>query len=577
MLRIENTFREQKGFVEKNLSVTQLLFDHAKATGKHFDSKYLPTELFTEQMDDEQIWQQLEMQNESFWEKCMTETCRLLSLSKIKFVMKINNSEDEALGSSIEEEIPKSNSNISPSTNDEGQDESSSEKSDEAGSHQSNSNEDSDSDENENSDSNENPVSNTLKNNGSLVDDTFFNLNEMEAYLDNEDKKELERLNGRSNGKDDFEEDSEEIDYFDSLSESESNDDEKTNGKDIMFADFFDKGKSAINEENQKKIRLRAEREAKNKRKDREMKEDLGIEDSEAGSNSDNSETDNEEKSEFDIRQQRLQKRIGELEEKAISEKPWQLKGEITSITRPKNSLLEEVLEFDSVSRPAPLITEETTLCLEDIIKRRIKSKVWDDVERKIKPLNDKQDFRKSLVLQQEKSKESLAQIYEKEYLEKVHKLTSLDETTKPDEPAAHTEIRKSIRDLFVKLDALSNFHFTSKPIIPESKIITNIPAIEMEEVAPLAVSDANLLAPEEIRTKSVGDEIGKTERTDTDKKRERRKKKQKQKLIKKQNDKRIEEKEKLGIKTTSKEKKQQLMKQVVKSRNVMKVQNFME
>lgn len=69
-----------------------------------------------------------------------------------------------------------------------------------------------------------------------------------------------------------------------------------------------------------------------------------------------------------------------------------------------------------------------------------------------------------------------------------------------------------------------------------------------------------------------ASDEIGKTERTDTDKKRERRKKKQLQKLNQKKNDQRIEEKEKLGIKATSKEKHTQLMNQVTKGRNVIKV-----
>lgn len=209
---------------------------------------------------------------------------------------------------------------------------------------------------------------------------------------------------------------------------------------------------------------------------------------------------------------------------------------------------------------------------MEDIIKRRIKSKAWDDVERKIKPVNDQQNFRKSLVLKQEKSKESLAQIYEKEYLQRVHKSNDMDDISKPDEPQEHIEIRRSMKDLFIKLDALSNFHFTSKPVTAEVKIITNIPAIEMEEVAPVAVSDGKLLAPEEIRARPIGDEMGKSERTDSDKRRERRKKKLKQKITKRQNDKRIEEKESLGIKVTSKEKQQQLLNQVVKNRNVIKV-----
>lgn len=245
-----------------------------------------------------------------------------------------------------------------------------------------------------------------------------------------------------------------------------------------------------------------------------------------------------ESKSSFEKRQEKMSEKIDELEKAALGEKPWQLSGEVTAQTRPENSMLEEHVEFEQTSRMAPSITEETTLQLEDIIKQRIKDQAFDDVVRKEKPKEEVFEYKKRLTLDHEKSKQSLAEIYEQEYLKQNQQKT---ETENP----SHVEIQKLMDTLFLKLDALSNFHFTPKPPVPEVKVVSNLPSIAMEEVAPVSASDATLLAPEEVKEKNkAGDILGDTEKTTTDKKRDRRHKKTVKRLKIKEKEKRQKLKE---------------------------------
>ena len=59
-----------------------------------------------------------------------------------------------------------------------------------------------------------------------------------------------------------------------------------------------------------------------------------------------------------------------------LLDKPWQMRGEVMAKDRPENSLLQEDLVFEHVTRPPPEITEEVTCTLEKMIKERIRDKV---------------------------------------------------------------------------------------------------------------------------------------------------------------------------------------------------------
>lgn len=112
-----------------------------------------------------------------------------------------------------------------------------------------------------------------------------------------------------------------------------------------------------------------------------------------------------------------LSQHIAALEARNIGEKPWQMTGEVGGQSRPQNSLLEEDLQCDLGSRPPPLPTEETTRSLEDVIRERVVRRFWDDVQRKEKPKEVPYKYAVVRPLDQEKSKLSLAEVYEQEYL----------------------------------------------------------------------------------------------------------------------------------------------------------------
>jgi U3 small nucleolar RNA-associated protein MPP10 len=166
----------------------------------------------------------------------------------------------------------------------------------------------------------------------------------------------------------------------------------------------------------------------------------------------------------YEKRMASLQDQIAELESENVAPKEWMFTGETDSRQRPQNSLLEEDLEFDRVRKAVPVITEEVVQSLEERIKARVLEGRFDDVVR-IRPLEDKPFLpSKLLELQDTKSTQSLAQIYESEYLANQTG-GSLPDDRDGRLKKEHDEITILWEKMCSKLDALSNAHFVPKQV----------------------------------------------------------------------------------------------------------------
>jgi U3 small nucleolar RNA-associated protein MPP10 len=107
-----------------------------------------------------------------------------------------------------------------------------------------------------------------------------------------------------------------------------------------------------------------------------------------------------------------------------------------------------------------------------------------------------------SVELSDAKPTKSLAEVYEDEFTkqQQVATGTYVDERTVKQQQQ-HSEIDTLFKELCYKLDALSNYHFTPKPPQAELTVVgtAETAAIDMEEILPVHVSDAQVLAPQEI------------------------------------------------------------------------------
>ena len=116
--------------------------------------------------------------------------------------------------------------------------------------------------------------------------------------------------------------------------------------------------------------------------------------------------------------------RIDRLEDQMVSKtgapKAWQLTGETNSKHRPLNSLLAEHLDFNTVSKLPPTITQEKSTNIEGVIKQRILDELFDDPVRRYLPGNKKRGGDDDNAFDFTKSKKGLGELYEDDYRQKL-------------------------------------------------------------------------------------------------------------------------------------------------------------
>ncbi|EKM61019.1 uncharacterized protein PHACADRAFT_168381 [Phanerochaete carnosa HHB-10118-sp] len=200
----------------------------------------------------------------------------------------------------------------------------------------------------------------------------------------------------------------------------------------------------------------------------------------------------------YEKRMSAIREEIIALETENVAQKHWTLMGEATTRSRPQNALLEEDLEFERVMKSVPVITEETVQGLEERIKLRITANQFDDVVRK-RPVDDKPFLpSRFFELQDTKSKQSLAEIYEDEYTAaKTGGVTGEDRDGKLKKE--HDEIEKLWEQMCSKLDALCNAHFTPKAPKAIISTVANVSTATIESALPTTQAATTMLAPEEV------------------------------------------------------------------------------
>lgn len=313
------------------------------------------------------------------------------------------------------------------------------------------------------------------------INDKFFDLEKF-----NRDTLAAEDSNEASEGSED-----EDIDYFQDM----PSDDEEEEA--IYYEDFFDKPTKEPVKKHSDVKDSKEDEELDEKEHDSAMdkvKLDLFADEEDEPNAEGVGEASDKNLSGFEKQQIEIRKQIEQLENEAVAEKKWSLKGEVKAKDRPEDALLTEELEFDRTAKPVPVITSDVTESLEDMIRRRIQDSNFDDLQRRTLLDITRKSQRPQFELSDVKSSKSLAEIYEDDYTRAEDESALSEELQK-----AHSEISELYANLVYKLDVLSSVHFVPKPASTSLEIRVETPTISMEDAQPLYMSNASSLAPQEI------------------------------------------------------------------------------
>ncbi|CAH2355473.1 U3 small nucleolar RNA-associated protein Mpp10p [[Candida] railenensis] len=344
-----------------------------------------------------------------------------------------------------------------------------------------------------------------------------FGLNDGFFDIDEFNRQSLALENGDD---EDDNDDEEEIDFFADLSENDEDDEEENMA---YFDDFYEKpGKPQSSSGPKKNAQHKTEEDEEDfEFDDNEYDKAMGsamldlFDDEDDIPKSKNNSSNPENLSSFEKQQRQIQDEIAGLEAELVAEKKWNMKGEVSAKDRPQDSLLDDTeshnLEFERTAKPVPVITQDVTESLEDMIRRRIKEENFDDLPKRLLANVASFHNRQKYELSETKSSKSLADIYEDEYKGTGDSQAASCEISE-ELQKQHDEISELFSSVTHKLDSLCSAHFIPKPnqfkqveIKVTDSGASASASINMEDSQPLHVEGDTALAPQEVY--KIGDD----------------------------------------------------------------------